>query len=134
MDGIEANVPEAKDRVDERMYLDVSLPVAVRHVTGKDSEAANVPEAKDRVDERMYLDVSLPVAVRHATGIDGGAANVPKAKYGAGGQDQHLQLLRTLQKVNHLQKKVFKTLFYSSEGSPAPLAVFGPHYLSIVIS
>jgi hypothetical protein len=55
----------------------------------------------------MYLDVSLPVAIRHATGIDGGAANVPEAKDGAGRQDQHLQLLRTLQKVNHLQKKIF---------------------------
>jgi hypothetical protein len=110
------------------MYLDVSLPVAVRHVTGIDSGVGNAPGAKDRVDKRMYLDVSLPVAVRHTTGIDGRAANVPETKDGAGGQDQHLQLLGTLQKVNHLQKKLFQTLFYSSGGSPA-LAVFGPHYL-----
>jgi hypothetical protein len=71
IDGGEANVPEAKDRVDERMYLDVSLPVAVRQATGTNGGAVNVPEARDRVDERMYLDVSLPVAVRHTTGIDG---------------------------------------------------------------
>jgi hypothetical protein len=106
-----------------------SLPVAVRHATGIDGGgAANVPKAKDRVHERMYLDVSLPVAVRHATGIDGRAANVPEAKDRAGRQDQHLQFLRTLQEVNHLQKKLFKTLYYSSEGFPA-LAVFRPHYL-----
>ncbi len=100
-------MPEAKDRVYEHMYLYVSLPVAVRHATGIDGGAANVPEAKDGVDECKYLYVSLPVAVRHATGIDGGAANVPEAKDGASGQDQHLQLLRTLQKVDHLQKKLF---------------------------
>jgi hypothetical protein len=125
-------MPEAKDGVDERKYLDVSLPVAVRHASGIDGGAANVPEAKDRVYEHKYLDVSLPVAVRHATGIDGGAANVPEAKDGAGGQDQHLQLLRTLQKVNHLQKKLFQTLFYPSGGSPV-LAGFRPHYLYIVL-
>jgi hypothetical protein len=67
-DGIAANVPEAKDRVDERMYLDVSLPVAVCHGTGIDSVAATVPKAKDRVYERMYstwMSVSLlPYATR----------------------------------------------------------------------
>ncbi len=73
-------MPEAKDGVDEHMYLDVSLPVAVRHATCIDGGAENVPEAKDGVYERMYLDVSLPVGVRHATGIDGVAANVPEAK------------------------------------------------------
>jgi hypothetical protein len=35
------------------MYLDVSLPVGVRHVTGIDGGAVNVPEAKDGVDEHM---------------------------------------------------------------------------------
>jgi hypothetical protein len=64
----------------EHMYLDVSLPVAVRHTTCIDGGEANVPEAKEGVDEHMYLYVSLPVAVRHAAGIDGGAANVPEAK------------------------------------------------------
>jgi hypothetical protein len=101
------------------MYLDVSLPVAICHATGIDGGEANVQEAKSGLDERMYLDVSLPVAVRHATGIDGGAANVPEPQDRAGGQDQHFQLLGTLQKVNHLQKKLFQTLLYSSGGSPA---------------
>ncbi len=49
-------MPEVKEGVDERMYLYVSLPVAVRHATGIDGGAANVPEAKDRVDECKYLD------------------------------------------------------------------------------